>query len=244
MPREVFFQARALNEGTFELDYEWNRSHRESLPNPQKDIVPGDVYAEIYSAGEILSRVEARLGIDTVHKISALDPSKTPSDVFASVVAANREINNLLTRQFSPSDVFEQVTVALNYANHLRQKTSGKQVPEAPLFAANKSPAEVFQKLLVCFQILQRISSLLQIDMLEVNMPGQIGEINPADLYSLALMLVAELYNINFFRDGKVVSPIAYYPGKLTPSFVFQRVGLLERQLLVLESIYAKSDPR
>lgn len=243
-PRDAFFQAIAFNEAASALDYEWTRTRAEPLIRPQKNIQPVDVFEEVFSGSVKLSRVEARLNINAQHKFPALDPSKTPSDVFSSVVAANRALNNLLTRQFSPSDVFEQVTVALSYANQLRQKISGKQVPQAPDFIANKSPADVFQKLLACFQIVERIASLLEIDILKVNAPSEVGIIKPGDVYSVALLLVAELRHLNFSLDGKVVPPIGYYPGKLTPSFVFQRAGLLEKQLLVLESVYARSDHR
>ena len=237
VPEKVFFQAAALRNQAKRLSHEWKLTPAAEPPWPTGEIVPADVYRQVRATSESLRRVAARLGNEDVHELPGFDPDKTPTDAFNAIFVANRRLDHLLEKQAAPSDVYEQVTVALNYANLLRRRFPGRQIPPEPEFEPNQTPCNVYQQLLDCLQIIGRIAEDAGTSSMRYSGAVQKGTVRPGDVYSLAVLVVAELRAIENHILDEVPDIQGYYAGKKTPSHAFQRAQLLARQLEAIESL-------
>lgn len=166
-PREVFFQALTLFGKSNQLSYEMNRLDEAAPETPAGEILPKHVYGVVEAALRQLRRVKEKLGIVETATPPAVDPSKTPTDVFTSIVAASRQLNRLLEQQYTPSDVYEQVTLAVGYTS--------RQVDCFKLVATIARQSDL------------RIARLSPVD--ERDLTG----IPPSDVYDLATLVVSEL---------------------------------------------------
>jgi len=239
-PREVYFQAITMFRKANRLSFEQTRVVAPTPEPPAGEIDPGDVLAVVNAALERISHVKARLKITTVPATQQPDSSKTPSDVFRSIVQANRQLNQLLDESFAPSDVFQQVTLAIGYAARLRARFSGDRIPEAPELVVGKQPRDVHRQLIECFSIIRAIAVVSGLDMLELQTSvDQIEYVDPSDVYDIASLLVSELAYIHSRLDGAKAPRQVHYPGRKFPSDVDQRAGILKAQLLELKGLVA-----
>ena len=124
-PRDVYFQAITMFRKANRLSFEQTREVASMPEPPAGDIDPGNVLAIVNAALERINHVKERLEITTVPATQQPDSSKTPTDVFRTIVQANRQLNLLLDERFAPSDVFQQVTLAVGYAARLRARFPG-----------------------------------------------------------------------------------------------------------------------
>ncbi len=238
-PREVFFQAVTLFRKADRLCFEQTREQagEEPMP-PDGKILPGHVYQAVDRALQRILVVKSKLGLTTELAISARDDDRTPSDVLRSIIQANRQLNLLLERQFAPSDVFGQVTLAVGYSERLLDRFPGAvSMPDAPPFAPNKRPAHVYGRLLDSYERIRQIILASGLKVLELKRPDEelIQNVAPSDVYDIASLLVSELA----FVHGRIADaePLrkVYFSGRKFPSDVFQRAGILEAQLVDLE---------
>ncbi len=242
-PREVFFQVLTLFEKANRLGFEQTRTRAERPLEPSTDPTPADVLRVVDAALSRLRAVKADLGIVSNVSVPPVDPSKRPVDVFKSIVQANRQLSLLLVRRFSPSDVYEQVTVAIGYAARLRSLFPGNRVPPAPAREAGKRPQDVYRLLIDCLNTVKLIAATsgLSIATLEAS-EEEIGAARPSDVYDISSLLVAELAFLHQ-QPGALDAPRpAYYPGRKFPSDVYQRAGQLKIQLDELQ-VLAKTRP-
>lgn len=176
--------------------------------------------------------------VDTVAP-PAHDAANTPTDVFRSAVQANRQLNLLPDRDTEPSDVFQQVTLGVAYASKLLDRFPGATtLPEPPPFEVGKLPVDVYRRLLECIDLIRQIAGnsgkqMLELDVNEAHLDG----IVPSDVYHIAALAVSELA----FLHGQLADADAprtvYYVGRKFPSHMYQRTGLLKRQLVALERL-------
>ena len=240
-PREVFFQALTLFRKADRLCFEQVGTRgREPVP-PKGMIRPGHVHRAVDAALRRILDVKKQLKLTREHPKTTPDPSKTPSDVFRSIVQANRQLNLMLERRVAPSDVFKQVTVAIAYAERLieqfPQETS--TVPNAPAYEPNKIPADVYRRLLGSFKTLQKITTRSGRKVLELGEldDAAIARVAPSDVYDIASLVVSELAYLHAGLPDAQPPRKVYDPGRKFPSDVFQRVGILEQQLARLASL-------
>ena len=72
----------------------------------------------------------------------------------------------------------------------------------------------------------------------------ELAVVTPSDVYDVASLLVAELAHLHRqFPDAEPPHE-TYYPGRKFPSHVYQRVGILESQLIELEKQLIEIDRR
>ena len=167
----------------------------------------------------------------------------TPTDVFNATLEASRQLNLLLDQPFSPSEVYEQLTLAIGYAGRLRARFPGDRIPEPPPFERAKRPGDVLRKLIDCFELVQGLAARSKLRMLELNAPDEFEtETEPSDVYSMATLLVSELHHLWLQLDTPQLPRPVYHPGRKFPSHAYQRAGLLERQLLELTEL-AEANP-
>ena len=242
-PHEVFFQALTLFRKVDRLCFEQLREHVALPEAPQGDIRPAHVYAVLDTVLDRLRRLKSRLGIVEESKKPARDLTKTPTDVFRSIVEANRQLNVLMEKRFSPSDVYQQVTLAVGYASRLLARfPETTRIPAAPPFERRKRPADVYFRLVDCFGRIRKIAERSGIQLLELNAEGAISEdVAPSDVYDIASLLVSELAYLHSRIKGSQTPREVFHPGKKFPAHVYQRAGLLEAQLIQLEGLVEKT---
>ncbi len=239
-PREVYFQAITMFRKANRLSFEQTREVASTPEPPAGDIDPGNVLAVVNAALERISYVKTRLEITTVPATQQPDSSKTPADVFRTIVQANRQLNLLLDERFAPADVFQQVTRAVGYAARLRARFPGDRIPEAPELVVGKQPRDVHRRLVGCFSVIRDIAAGSGLDTLEFQTSDDHTEyVTPSDVYDMASLLVSELTYIHSKLDGAKSPHQVYYPGRKFPSDVYQRAGILKAQLLEVRGLVA-----
>jgi hypothetical protein len=237
--REVFFQALTLFRNADHLGFEQARQHAPAPSTPSGDIRPAHVYQVVDAALQSVRRVKETLGIDEQSKPPPRDPGKTPTDVFHSIVSANRQLNLLLERPFSPSDVFQEVTIAIGYSARLLAHFPGAtRIPGTPPFEPRKQPADVYRRLVGCLDRIRQIADRSNVKMLALRISEtDMVEATPSDVYDIATLVVSELAHLHAQLPGSQPAREVYYPGRKFPSHVYQRVGVLEEQLLELQRL-------
>lgn len=241
-PREVFFQGLTLFRKADRLCFEQTRQRTTEPLTPAGQIRPPQVYAVVDTVLERIRLVKKQLGIKEQTEKIALDPTKTSTDVFRSIVQANRQLNLLLDRKFSPSDVFQQITSSVGYTSRLLARFPGAmRIPQTPTFVRRKRPADVYRRLVGCFMLIRKTADQSGIEMLTLD-EVRPTDVTPSDVYDIASLVVSELNFLHGqFKDIPPPRPV-YYPGRKFPSHVYQRAGILERQLIDLQKLVG-SDP-
>ena len=235
--REIFFQALTLFRKANRLSFEYTRLRVAEPDIPKNMIKPSQVYAVVGTALERIYLVKKKLGIIEQAKVMSVDKTKIPSDVFTTIIQANSRLNLLLDQQFSPGDVFQQVTLAVSITSRLLAQfpDATRTPPQAPRFERGKRPVDVYRRLIVCYKLIRQIAmhSGLKMLILEAG-ESQFATVTPSDVYDIASLIVSELAYLNE-QIKEVQSPRKIYnPGRKLPSHVYQRAGILEKQLIDL----------
>jgi hypothetical protein len=177
------------------------------------------------------------MGIITAIEIQPHDPARTPTDVFLAIVQANRQLNLLLDQRFAPKDVFTQVSRAIGYsAQLLAHFPNAERIPNPDALQHGRRPVDVFQRLVGCYERIRIIGEQSNIEMLYLDAHAIDKDVAPSDVYDIASLVVSELaYLHTKLADAQTPRPV-FDPGRKVPSDVFQRVSILESQLVTLNA--------
>ncbi|OYP34221.1 hypothetical protein [Rhodopirellula sp. MGV] len=243
-PREVYFQSLVLLRFTNRFAFD----HTRKLCPPVDTSAESDDYAEIDRLiGETLQRLSSireLYGIAGATLNSTEASGVTPVELFESVVLANRKLNALLDVPIAPGDVFEQVTVGIGYTSRiLEQSAVGQVMPSPPNFEPNKKPADVYARLLGCLRTIQRIAEKSGLEILELDSSDRgFNNVQPGDVLNLASLVVSEIAYLHSQLPNALPPREVYSTGRKFPAHVYQRVGILERQLQRLDEV-VNADP-
>lgn len=237
-PSEVYSQALNVQALANRLAFEQVRVVRTDAMPLAGEPRPADVFQVVDSALASVLLVKRELGIEEVVAEERRPESTTPSDVFNAITHVDNELNQLLDRRTSPSDVFQLVTAAVHLAATLHATIpDGPNLADEPAFEPDRTPADVFTRLQRCFELVTRIAGAKQIQVLTlVAVDGTTAPVSPNDVSELAALLVEELTDIHRTVPEARPPARAYYPGRRFPSHVYQRAGLLQRILEDLEA--------
>ncbi len=244
-PREVYFVALAMFRKADRLCFE-HTGEQGTLPYPPPiaTIQPGDVLTVLDASLERIARVKQAFGITEKSAAPAREATRTPSDVFRTVVSANRQLNLLLEQAFSPADVYQQVALANGYAASLLQHASDRApAVEAPAFERRKRPADCYRKLGEAVDRVEVLFAKAGLEMLDLTV-GTVHDdrVIPSDVYDLASLLVAELAYFHAQIPG--LTPVHLQPlaahGRRLPAHVLQLASHADRHLAALEKIAAE----
>ncbi len=236
-PREVFFQALTLFRKADRLCFEQTRERAPVPEIPAKDIRPFHVFSAVNAALARIDRIREAIATSGETIAPERDDSKTPTDVFQSIVQTNRQLNLLLDDKVSPGDVFQQVTLAVSYTSRLlAQFPEANRIPDSPQYERGKRPADVYRRLVGCFERTRRIAAQGGLETLDLKLTdSSIDSVVPSDVYDIASLLVSELAYIHSHVPNAAPPIEVYHPGQKYPSHVYQRAGILERQLTELQ---------
>ena len=233
-PHEVFFQAKILYQKVIHLRQELTGEPRPrgNIDDP-KTIKPFHVWKVVDHALQRLLHLKKQLDIPTQNSEAVPEPSTKPTQVFFVIGFASQQLNHLLSHQFSPKDVMDQVNLSMAYTSKLlaRFPEQPQQLPEPPRERGRK-PSDVFYRLSECYQQLVKIAHTSNIQMLRLS-PKNFDRphVHPNDVYDLASLLVSELTYLDSHipQPGKPKHEKSHAP--VLPSHVYQNAGSLYSQL-------------
>lgn len=246
-PHDVFFQAMTLFRNTNRLLFQVTRSKAPEPAFPKGHYLPKDVYMLLELSLSNLSAVLNELNLSPTTEILSGDSTeKTPSEVFLAIQAVNRQINLLLELPITPSDVYMQVTLAIEYcARQLARFPHAQRIPEAPEIKPGRVPSDVYFRLLDGLEKIKQIYELLGLSSLTVDATAlQKEEIKPSDVFEMASLLVARLDFLHKYNKIEKLPREPFYPGKVYPSDVYRQAGILMSQLDSLLELYKRETPK
>ena len=245
-PRQVLFQARSLWSRSDQLSFEQTRRRALEPEAPTGEIRPFHVWMTTDSALKRVREAKRAWGLTTTSTEIERPASTTPSDVVAAVMKANRQVNALMEAATEPRDVYRMVTQSVHIAARLlAQFPVSRRIPPSPKLVPGNVPGDVHARLLKCLALLHEIGTLSGSNVAAVALANPVSRtaVIPSDVYDMAALATAELEH--FYRllptQGTVAQ--AQDPGPKTPSDVYQRVGILEAQLMELVNRVRK-DPK
>ena len=246
-PREVFFQAVTLWVKANRLCKETRRAELPEISKveiaPPRKVTPRDVLVMTRNALGRISCVKRELGLRGDVAAPPRDPAKTPTDVFRSIVQANRQLNLLLEYPFTPSDVFSIVALSQEFAAETLDVFAPEWRADEPVpspYSEGKAPVDVFRQLLRCFAVIERIAEHSGLTMLELT-PAVDRSTVPGDVFDLASLVFSE---VRFFATAAGVRKryTLRVATEKVPSDVYQLAVGLERLLDRFEAA-AQADP-
>ncbi|MCF6765798.1 hypothetical protein L3V82_08430 [Thiotrichales bacterium 19S3-7] len=243
-PREVYFEAQALFDKANRLTYEITGVYVHTpMISYQKNLKPKDVLNVVNQALSCINLISQALSIDTSAIEKQTNESATPTDVFNRIIFVNAMLDHLLYQKTSPADVYEQVTLSLEYVNELLSHFDTTTKVTKPEFIANKTPKDVFFELVNCLKIIKELAISANIQMLSVNdqLVAQ-SNITPNDVYNISKVILAEIK----YLDNHIIGDMpkrkifSHYPSYKTPSQVYQQAAYLRLKLKLLEKTFAQ----
>ena len=246
-PHEIYFQALTLFLKSDRLALELTGSTGiPPEPVSLSALAPLQIWKMVNAAYHRVLAIKEELALKDHVAERPKDSSTSLTETGRAIVETNRQLNLLLERRFSPSDVSQQVLLASQYAKRLLSRFPQATVPptSAPL-ERGKEPADVFLRLAECYATLEKIAHQSSVPVLHLDLPAavkvveQSGPLEPSDVYDIATLLVSDLAYLHAqLNTDNAPKPIPY-PGRTFPSHVYQQATVLLHQLEALESLVA-----
>lgn len=238
-PREVYFQAATLYKKSSQLMFEFTGKEDINILQVNVNARPSDVLSLLKSVNTHLHEVKIGIGMELFDYEVGFDENMTPTDVFQTIFELNRTINHLLEFRFSPAHVHQKITEAIAIASAILET-----YPEATAVfypgpkERRKQPRDVYHKMTMMYDhMLPIMVHFGKTCLLLADSEKNRVDIVPADVYDLAVMIVSQLHYMNSFVPDTPVPKTSYYPGKVLPSDVFQRLTILEQQMMELKRV-------
>lgn len=238
-PRHVYYQAQTLARKANRLALQFGTDAADLPEVPEGDIVPANVLELVLTAHGRIDAVRAEFGLARSNGHEDIDADRLPRDVLREVVQINRQLNFMLDNPIRPVDVYGRIELAAAYvAGALTEDPSQPIYGTLPPFEPGKQPTDVYQRVLECLGIAQRVGARRGIEVLQLNLrrESRRRDVRPADVYDLATTVLAELAHLTLELDAHDVDlPPVERPRHVFPAHVFQMAGMLEDELLRLE---------
>lgn len=240
-PREVYFQALTSFKKTSRLLFEQTGAHGILPPAIDvRSIKPFHVWKIVNQSYEQILTVKKKLHIDEqiIEKEHPINTS--PSDVFSQVILTNNQLNLLLKKRFHPSDSFQKINESVHLMAALLATTpSIRRIPPANVLVRRKTPRDVYDYLIKTRSILTEALKSYGIKYTQLNTNG-ITIRGSSDVYDLASLLAADLNYVHSLKLSASPAAKTYLSGNKTPSEVYQRVGILNQQLLAFQKLHER----
>ena len=242
-PREVYFQARALFDRANELCFDQARELTRAPGPPAATPRPADVYEVVQAALGRVRCVARALDLQGGSDPQTRDETKTPSDVFLSILRAKRQLNRLVESPLSEREAFQEVTLAVALLARLIAEEPGRpRIPLPPPLDPARGLGDAHAELIRCFERVRALAPRYGATALILESSASEGQApTPADVHELAGLVVSELVHLHAQRPqlGPALLPVD--PGPKSPAQVYQRVQVLSLQLSALEQAPASA---
>jgi hypothetical protein len=235
---ELYFQTQSLLGKANQLAQELaGAAPRSQGPIPSGEIDADDVYAllddalaQIRVAAEAIGITERVIFEQRVSSIAA-------TGVFLVVIDINRQLNQMLRVPIGNADVFEEVSAAITSAAAVLATYPGTTaVPEPPPFDGYKRPADVYQRLTECLDVMIRVAPKIGVPVLGLSPRRNVpDDTEPGHAYDIARFLVADLGAFAEARDAPRARVSLPVPKHVFATEVYTHAGILLKQLEQLE---------
>lgn len=235
-PREVYFQAATLYQKSSQLMFEFSGKEGPPITELYVNASPDDVLGLLKAVELHLEAVKQVLGGRYVNPNVTLDDTKTPTDVYKLIVDLNRMINDLSEFRFSPAHVHQKITEAIAIsASILATYPDATAVFHPNTNERRKRPQDVYNKIAHMYDNMLPVMAHFNKHCLVLGeLEKTRDNIVPGDVYDLAVLLVSQLRYMHTLIPDTPPIKNSYFPGKVIPSEVYQRLSILEQQMTEL----------
>lgn len=233
-PREVYYQALRLYFKVAQLYYDIN-GHE--VLNPDITAIanphPVEVLELLDQSNTLLQEIMQKFRLKQLTASLPQTSASNWSQLFERLALINQMANQLLEKEAQPSDVYQNVTLAIYYMGEILKTMPGINVITQPLpHIPNKKPSDVYNELLLILKQLNAIAKQLHLKMLVIkDWQNSQAKIMPNDVQELSQIILSQLAYIAAQKNIDVSSIKSYYPGKKYPADVYQRATILKQQL-------------
>ena len=202
---------------------------------PFKEIVPGDVLANVQGINDELRKIKTQMVISREIEPATLVGGKTPSLVYKSLADASFMLDGLRGRALTPDDVFQNATYILDEMELIAAKLQAPLEVEAPQVEGTKNPRDVAQQVLRATYKVINLQTRLGMDASGVPHITLV-RVTPSEVFDATTMLLAEMARIKFHLDINVPRDQRPEPKGKRPTDVFAIV------LLIIENLDRMSE--
>lgn len=240
-PRHDFFQTQTLFRKVNRLGAEVAGLVRQRPPPaPEHNaITQSDVLRAMANAHSQLDLIRESLGIDTQSPPPKRNRRISSKDVFEELAQINRQLNLMIDDPFRSIDVFSQLFLTNVYLAGVLERTDKEPFPTVP-FVSNKQPIDVYELLVDCLDLNQRIGERVGIEVLQINALRLKSEhLILSDNYDLATILLSDVafWSVSLDHNEDVFPPSETLRN-VFPAHVYATAGAIREQLnQILDSI-------
>jgi hypothetical protein len=231
--RDAWYQACVLHDQVGRLVFELTGELDRPIAPVAVEQIDAQVLARtVDDSVERLRLLTRTLGLPAPPAPSPPEVTAGLDDVFLALVDASRQIDPLLRRPMTASDVYEELTLAVHGAARLLGEFPGSvRLPDPPPLEHGKRPADTLDVVMACHRRLVEIAAISGVDATRVAVLPPLPWVRSADVYAMAVLVVGQLAYFEARLPGNRAPAPAFYPGLLFPSRSWQRAGMLLRQL-------------
>lgn len=232
LPRDLYFQTRAIWEKTDAFLFEIKRRHgpprSSTATQPDLDRSRDDLEA----ASQMLWQIMEELKITPLQE-TVTGGNISFSEVSNTLIELDRQLNLLLEQPISPSDVYQELTLAIGYTSRLLARyPNAIRIPVEPAFEPGKQPKDVYRRLTECLHTLAAIFNTLKLPILTISpRTVDLETPQPNDTHLITILIVSQLTSLYEHFGIQKPPPQPLYPGVKFPTDNYQRAGLLLAQL-------------
>jgi hypothetical protein len=235
---ELYFQTQSLLGKANQLAQELaGAAPRSQGPIPSGEVDADDVYALLDDALAQIRVAAEAIGIAERATFEQRVTSIAATGVFLVVIDINRQLNQMLRVPIGNADVFEEVSAAITSAAAVLATYPGTTaIPEPPPFDGYKRPADVYQRLTECMDVMIRVAPKVGVPVLALSPRRNVSDdTEPGHAYDIARFLVADLAAFAEARDAPRARVSLPVPKHVFATEVYTHAGILLKQLEQLE---------
>jgi hypothetical protein len=235
---ELYFQTQSMLRKANQLAQELaGAAPRSQGPVPSGEIGASDIHALLEDALAQIRVAAEAIGITERATFDQRVTSIAATGVFLVVIDVNRQLNQMLRVPISDAEVFAEISAAITSAAAVLATLPGTTpVPEPPPFDGYKRPADVYQRLTECMDVMIRVAPKIGVPVLGLSARRNVpDDTEPGHAFDIARFLVADLSAFADARDVPRMRVSLPAPKHVFSTEVYTHAGILLRQLEQLE---------
>ena len=211
------------------------------------EVTDEDLAVSINKISATIDSIQKYLSIGPdLHIRSNRTSATSLSTLFYRLRALIQISNQLLEKEAQPSEVYQNVTLAVYIAGEILKAMPGANLNiQQAEFSKNKYPRDVFKLLMQVLEKVLLVTKQLDIETLEITKLNNLDNlrITPNEVKELSLFILVELEILCARKGINIDNLFSFYPGKKYPSDVYRRGQMLDKQIDEILS-YINSQPR
>ena len=193
-------------------------------------------------AAEVLATVAAAHGgLRTLMARVGVEPSTPPrpardatwADALVEIVEANRQLNEMLVREFRPEEIYDVIIALLGHVAGVADAA----YPPLPQLVVGKTPTDVYQRLLDCYELTHQAEAGRDMRALALNLRRERRRegVPSSEAYDLSRLLLADIVGMD--ESTPTVEPPYPRPYYIYSAHVHRLTDILADMLATLETV-------